>query len=142
MTGEQWLERVFDPALRTSKPPFQELHGALRALSDCGMLSEAEFLSANERLNGVEGEQRLFIRRRAERIGAPGSHAAPARDRLQALLTPAHPLGDVDGITVVVVLVELWTSRLLLRLEALRNELTDALDAAFEGERKAYEEHW
>lgn len=142
MTGEQWLERVFDPALRTSSPPFKKLHGALRALSECGALSEAKFIRASERLDEAEGERHIFIRRRAERIGAPGSHAAPAHDRLEALLTPAYSLGDVDGITVVVVLLELWTSRLLLRLEALPNELTDALDGAFEDERKAYEEHW
>jgi hypothetical protein len=45
------------------------------------------------------------------------------------LLTPGRPIADVDGITVGLVLVELWTSRVTLRLEALRNALTDALDA-------------
>lgn len=142
MTGAQWLERVFDPALRTSKPPFAELRGGLEALSRCGDLSEEQFLRASGRLAEVEGERSVFVRRQAGWIGPPGSHAAPAHDHLEALLTPAHRLGDVDGVTVMVVLVELWTSRLLLRLEALRNELTDALDAAFEDQRKAYEEHW
>jgi hypothetical protein len=39
-------------------------------------------------------------------------------------------------------LVELWTSRLMLRLEAQRNQLTDALDETYDTEWKAFEGIW
>jgi len=142
MTGDDWLRRVFDPALRTSKPPFDELRGAVRALSECGGLSAQVAARATERLDEAEGDRHLLVRRRPERVGPPASHAAPAHGRLEALLTPGRPVGDVDGITVVLVLAELWTSRLVLRLEALQNELTDALDAVHDREWKAYRERW
>lgn len=77
---------------------------------------------------------------RAERL-----HASPvdaAADRLEGVLEPEHPLGEVDGIAVVVMLVELWTSRLMLRLEAQRNQLTDALDETYDTEWKAFEGIW
>lgn len=140
MTGEEWLTRVFDPALRTLSPPYRELRGALGALSECGVLSDELLARARERLDEAEGEDRTFSRQRFERLGAPGSHAGPARGRLEALLTPGHALGDVDGITVVLVLVELWTARSCLRLEALPNELTDTLDADYDREWSAFAE--
>lgn len=142
MTGDDWLRRVFDPALRTSNPPFAELRGAVRALSDCGGLSAEAAGQASRRLDEAEGERHILVRKRSERVGPPASHAAPAHGRLEALLTPGRPLGDADGITVVLVLAELWTSRLVLRLEAMQNELTDALDATYDREWKDYQERW
>jgi antitoxin component of MazEF toxin-antitoxin module len=32
MSGDDWVRRVFEPALRTINPPFAELRGAVRAL--------------------------------------------------------------------------------------------------------------
>jgi hypothetical protein len=33
VTGEEWLRQTFDPALRTSKPPYGELRTELGALA-------------------------------------------------------------------------------------------------------------
>lgn len=142
MTGDDWLRRVFDPALRTTNPPYSELRGAVRALSECGGLSAQAAERATQQLEDAEGERHSLVRTRTERLGPPRSHAAPAHGRLEALLTPGRALGDADGITVVLVLAELWTSRLVLRLEALQNELTDALDATYDREWKAYSDAW
>jgi hypothetical protein len=50
MTGDDWLEEVFRPALRTGNPPVQELRGALRALAACGVLEEAVAARAADEL--------------------------------------------------------------------------------------------
>jgi hypothetical protein len=63
-------------------------------------------------------------------------------DRLEGLLTSEHSLGEVNEVMVVLMLVELWTSRLILRLEALPNHLTEALDATYDTEWKAWERRW
>lgn len=142
MTGEEWLRRTFDPALRTSWPPYEELRTELRALSYSGVLSEDEASRARGRLDEDERDRRMIVR---QRTGLAFSHAGRvggAEDRLEGLLTPECPLGEVDGITVAVMLVELWTSRLTLRLEALQNQLTDALEATFDAEWKSYESRW
>lgn len=142
MTGEEWLRRTFDPAMRMSRPPYEELRAELRALSESGVLSAHEASRALERLDQDERDGFMIVRRRTERAISGTTGAAPAQDLLEALLTPERSLGEVDGITVRVMLVELWTSRLILRLEALRNQLTDALDATFDTAWKAYESRW
>jgi hypothetical protein len=76
VTGEEWLRRTIDPAPRTSNPPFEGLRAELRALSECGVLSDNEAARADGRLDETERERHAFMRRRAERIGPHGSHAA------------------------------------------------------------------
>jgi len=142
VTGEEWLKRTFDPALRTSWPPYEELRSELRALSYSGVLSEDEVSRARGRLDEDERARHMIVRRRTGRAFSHTGRVDSAEDRLEGLLTPERPLGEVDGITVVVMLVELWTSRLTLRLEALQNQLTDALDAAYATEWNAYESRW
>jgi hypothetical protein len=129
MTGEEWLERVFERGLRIAEPGmYQELLGGLSALAACGALSPAAAASARNRLDATF--QRLAPRpldvRRA------GTAAAPARERLEAVLAPARALADVDGFTLLLVSVELWTNGPVLRLAGLRNASTDTLDAAHE----------
>jgi hypothetical protein len=53
-------------------------------------------------------------------------------------VAPARPLADVDGVTLVLVSVELWTSGLHLRLAGLRSAVTDGLDAEFDGAMVAW----
>lgn len=124
MTGKEWLERVFAPAMRTGSPPTSELRFALRALLECGVLTEEEALQAITQIDGsLEAGRALQARGREllrQRIGAPTSNAEPARERLEAILTPGRALADVDGVTIVVLAVELWTSKLWLRVAALR----------------------
>jgi hypothetical protein len=81
-----------------------------------------------------EDEQHLgaIVRSKTEPAIAEARSSGGAPDRLEGLLTPDCPLGEVDGITVIVTRIELWTSRLVLRLEALQNQLTHALDATFD----------
>jgi hypothetical protein len=139
--GEEWLRRTFDSALRTSRPPYEELRTDLRALSVSGVLSEHEAARARERLDEDERDRQMIVRRHTERVRAEARRVG-VEDRLEGLLTPGLPLGEVDGITVVVMRVELWASRLILRLEGLQNQLTDALDATFDTEWKAWERRW
>jgi hypothetical protein len=55
------------------------------------------------------------VRQHSERAFSHARRAGGAEDRVEGLLKPEHPLGEVDGITVVVMLVELWTSRLVVQ---------------------------
>jgi hypothetical protein len=142
VTGDEWLRHTFDPALLMSRPPYAELRIEIGGLSESGVLSEDEASRALERLDEDERDSGMIVRRRTERAFSEASGVAAAQDHLEGLLTPERTLGEVDGVTVVVMRIELWTSRLILRLEALQNELTDALDAAFDSEYKAYEKCW
>lgn len=46
MTGDEWLEQVFRPALRAKERSAQDLRGAVRALVDCGVLSHQQVVDA------------------------------------------------------------------------------------------------
>jgi hypothetical protein len=46
MADEEWLRRRFEPALRTSRPSYEELRSELGALSTSGVLSEDRALHA------------------------------------------------------------------------------------------------
>jgi hypothetical protein len=142
VTGEEWLRHTFDPALRMSKPHYGELRVELATLLESGVLSEEEASCALVQLDEDERERWMIVGRRTDRAFAEARGDAAAQDRLEAFLTPEHALGEVDGITVVLTRVELWTSRLIVRLEALQNRLTDALDATFDTEWKAWERRW
>ncbi len=142
VTGEEWLRRTFDPALRMSRPPYEELRTELRALSGSGVLSEDEASRALEQLDQDEHDMSMIVRRRTERAFAEARGDAATQDCLQGVLTPEHSLGEINEVTVVLMRIELWTSRLIVRVEALQNELTDALDAAFDSEYKAYDKSW
>ncbi len=141
VTGEEWLRDTFDPALRLSRPPYKELRAELAALLESGVLSEDDASRALERLDQDEHDMGMIVRRRTERALAEAKGEAD-QDRLEGLLTPERPLGEVNQLTFVVMRVELWTSRLILRLDARQKKLTDALDAAFDSEYKAYDKRW
>jgi hypothetical protein len=134
MTGADWLEQVFERGLRIGDPAaYPELLGALRALRQCGVLSEAVAREAEERLNErFSWPAPSFPDPSLPDVQAPGT-TTRARETVEAVLAPAQPLADVGGITVVLVSVELWTSGVFVRLAGLRSALTDELDAEFEG---------
>lgn len=142
MTGEEWLRGIFEPGLRTSKPPYEHLRTELGALAESGVLSNEEASRARARLDGDEHDRHMTIRRRTERAVADARHVGGPRDRLEGMLTPERQLGEIEGITIVVVLIELWSRRLVLRLEARQNDITEVLDAAFNAEWKAWESRW
>jgi hypothetical protein len=53
-------------------------------------------------------------------------------ERLRGVLAPAAELAFVDGMTLVLLSVELWSGGVFLHLAVLRNAATDELDAAHE----------
>ena len=141
VTGEEWLRDTFDRALRTTRPPYEDLRNELRALSVSGALSEDVAAGALEQLEQDDAERSRIVRGRTERA-LHASRAGGDPDRLERLLTVERSLGEINGVAVVVTRIELWTSRLTLRMEALRSQLTEALDASFDVEWKAYERRW
>jgi hypothetical protein len=141
VTAEQWLTRTFEPALRTSRPPYAELRVELQTLSESGAISVAEALRARRRLDQDERNRGKIARQRSQRARL-ASDGGDADDRLEAQLTPERLLGDVDGITIVLRVVELWKSRLVLLLEAQQNQITRALTAAFDAEWRVWESRW
>ena len=127
MTGAEWLRRVFDAALRSNDPAVHpELVGALRALRDCGVLDDNEVREAQARLDA------RFEWLADPEIELPARAALGTHDALQAVLAPARPVADVDGLTVVLVAVELWTTGLVLHLAGLRSAVTDELDVEYQ----------
>lgn len=133
MDGAQWLERVFEPALRSDDPAvYPQLLGALRALSDCGVLSEEIVEHARGRLHA------RFEWLAVPAVDAPDPTVRGSHPRLEAVLAPARALADADGVTVLLVSVEAWTDELRLRLAAQRSALTDELDVEYQ----AAMAHW
>ena len=51
-------------------------------------------------------------------------------ERLRGVLAPATGLATVDGMTLVLLSVELWTTSVFLHLAVLRTPDTDEQDAA------------
>jgi hypothetical protein len=139
MTGAEWLARVFDRALRSGDPAaYPELLGALRALAACGVLSQEDATRAEGRLNErFEWPAPTLPDPSVPAVASPGSKAE-THEQLEAVLAPARALADVDGLTVVLLSVELWTSGLFVHLATLRNPLSDELDA----EHEASMMHW
>lgn len=133
MDGAEWLERIFDAALRSDDPAvYPELLGALRALRDCGVLDEDAVREARARLDA------RYEWLAEPEIEMPAPSASSTHDALEAVLAPARPVADVDGLTVVLVSVELWTSGVVLHLAGLRGAVTDELDVEYQ----AAMAHW
>ena len=141
MTGEEWLRHTFDPGLRTSGPPYEQLRTELEALARSGVLSKDEASRARARLDEDERDRRTIVRDAHDRAVRAASAGDP-EDRPEGVLTPVLALGEVDGITILLMRVELWRSRLILRLEARQNRRTDELDASFDIECKRWESRW
>jgi hypothetical protein len=133
---------VFDPSLRLSKPNFGELRGALQALSDCGVLLPQSAASATKQLDLREQERQELVRRRSIISEGPTIVARNASEHLQVSLSPNQRLGVSGGLTIVLTGVWLWSTRLVLRMEAEQNELTRSLDAVYDAAVKRYEERW
>jgi hypothetical protein len=53
-------------------------------------------------------------------------------ERLRAVLAPATALAEVDGMTLMLLSVELWTTSVFLHLAVLRTPETDEQDAAYQ----------
>lgn len=142
MTGEEWLRDTFDPALRTCRPPYEELRPELRALSETGLLTRDQASRASARLDEDDRELSMIVRQRTERALAQARGDAGSQDRLEGIFTPERSLGLVNEVTIVLMRVELWTLRLILRLQAVPSGLTHELDLSFDTEWKAYERRW
>lgn len=132
MTGAEWLEQVFERGLQIDAPTtYPALRGALHALSACGVLTPEHARAAEERLNKFVWAAPAPASSAWPDVRAPATTANAPRDALEAVLAPARGLADVDGITVVLVSVELWTNGVFLRFAGLPTGLTDELEADF-----------
>jgi hypothetical protein len=63
-------------------------------------------------------------------IRAPNPDPDPV-NWLEAVLAPACPLADVDGVTLLLVSVELWTTGVFMRLAGLGTARTKKIDEEF-----------
>lgn len=138
MTGDEWLDKVLERGLHIGDPAaYPELVGALTALTACGVLSEEQVRSAQARLDERFNWPLPTPPPPQFRVQPPsGGHAA--NDVLEFALAPAAPLADVEGITVILTTVELWTSATFVRLAGLRNAHTDELDARFKEDMEGW----
>ena len=137
MTGEQWLERVFERGLRIGTGP-RELVGGLRALVACRVLADDVAADAEQRLH----ERFAALRPRAAELHTAMA-AAPDEPQVPlALLAPATmELVDADGITVALTAVELWPQVVIVHLEGVRSPLRDERDARHVAAFEQWAEH-
>lgn len=128
MTGEEWLECVFERGLRIGdRSADTELLGGLRALAACGLLPASAAEDAGCRLH--------------ERLGTPSVMPEPdvssltgtarADQRPQRPARARRGLVDADGITVILTVVEVWTRRVVVHLGGLSSPKGDDLDDEF-----------
>lgn len=133
MTGAEWLEEVFERGLQIDAPTtYPALRGALHALSACGVLTTEHARAAEERLNRCVWAAPAPVSSAWPDVRTPATTAGAPHDALEAVLAPARGLADVDGITVVLVSVELWTGWVSVRFAGLPTEFTDELEADFQ----------
>ena len=129
MTGEEWLAKVFEPALREerirSSNVVGELSGSLRALEACGLPEPEQTADAQRRLHAANHEA---LRQPPAEITPPESVAQPPTNLLRHVLAPLAPLVDFNGVTLVLASVELWTRSVRLRIAGLNNATSDGLD--------------
>jgi hypothetical protein len=134
VTGDDWLAQVLERGLEIGDPAaYPELIGGVHALRACGVLDAAVAQDATRRLHERFAEPPSPPSHPPARpdVHPPGTTAPAPREALQAVLAPARPLADVDGLTVVLLYVELWSGEVVLRLAGVPNEQTTELDAAF-----------
>ena len=129
MTGDEWLAKVFEPALQEerigSSNVVAELSGALRALEACGLLEPERAADGQQRLRAANGEA---LRRHFPEIRPPESVAQPPTNSLRHVLAPLATLVDFHGVTLVLASVELWTRSVRLRVAGINNPTSDRLD--------------
>jgi hypothetical protein len=139
MTGEQWLDRVFGPAVAAAKhvrstAPLRalgsRLAAQLEALGDTGALTDEQERTALDALEeaGIMPEIRSVsastsgstsgTRVVAVRAGsAPAAAQQPAEPtRLRGVVAGPRPLGQFDGRPVTLISAELWSDRFLVDL--------------------------
>jgi hypothetical protein len=140
MTGEQWLEQYFRPAVsRVDKSESMavrvdswQVHGSrlaaqVEALGDTGVLTDVQESAALDALEAAGILPRLESRsvrmssesihvgmavREGSAVAAPA--AQPGAPRLLGVLAGPRELGQLDGRPVVLVSAELWSDRFLL----------------------------
>jgi hypothetical protein len=122
MDAQQWLDTVFTPALNREALAYTNdadlLRGQLAALHECDVLDDQTHADALWRLDrAVEA-----ARHRASFDVRPAGTTEPAPVPVAALrrvLAVAQPLCDVDGMSFMLISVELWTDHVNLLLAGL-----------------------
>jgi hypothetical protein len=146
LSGEQWLEQVFRPAVAAVErvrsadvvtvDPLRVLGGRLaaqvEALGDTGVLTDAQERSALDALEeaGIMPEVRtvsasssgpgaaLPVAVRAGSAAPVAAHQPAEAPRLRGVLAGPRRLGHLDGRPVTLVSAELWSDRVLVDLYA------------------------
>jgi hypothetical protein len=134
ITGEQWLDRVFRPAVSIADSargmvvkvdPMKVLGGRLaaqvEALGDTGVLTDAQERAALDALEAAGILPELESRTASMSAGADQMTITPALDgppRLLGVLAGPRELGRLDGRPVVLISAELWSDRFLVDLYA------------------------
>lgn len=122
MSADDWLRTQVKRALSVGDPArYPELVGAVEALAATGALSAEVAQDARDQLDEafVPGAARsdAFGYPHAPPSGSTlAALAAPQAEELVAVFAPVVPLAEADGLEVVLLAVELWTSVVIVRL--------------------------
>lgn len=126
--GDEWLAQVFEPRLSSGgRSRRAELTGAVDALAACGVLSRDQAAKARRRLaRYYPTSSRATVPGRAVSQGREDGH-----EWLETVAAPAADLGCFQGVDVLLVSIELWSSKIVVRLAAQRDAVTASLDAEY-----------
>jgi hypothetical protein len=116
VSAEQWLTGAVQRALSIGdRARYPELVGAIEALAACGAVSDGVARDAGRRLDETFSPAPSP---RASDVRPPGDGPSVSGPQLEAALCPVVALADVDGVSVVLVAIELWTSTVIVRIAA------------------------
>jgi hypothetical protein len=127
MDGARWLAELFEPALERETLAFTHdgklLRAQLRALHDCGVLTEHQYADAERRLTEAVDAAHERARFDVRPAGAATGEATTVEFR--KVLAIGEPLATVDGMPFLLTSVEVWSNRIDLMLACIPTAESD-----------------
>jgi hypothetical protein len=124
MTGDEWLAEVFRAALGSEAIGFggdaDNLRGQVRALHDCGVLSDETRDSAERDLDAAVAASLERRRLKMREVGRTPPAPSPAAT-FRRVMAVGEPLVEVEGMPLLVTGVESWSNRVEMFLAAVPN---------------------
>lgn len=131
MDVQEWLAHHFEAELSServlNKAVAGRLQGGVEALKAVGLLTPQE---ARGHLHQLHQARERLARENRPDLPAPHPEEPQTTNPLRGVLLPLAPVVDIQGVTLVLLTVELWQRTVSLRGAGLESALTEARNAA------------